>query len=326
MAFSMDDAMREVSATGLDHKLLPSLTIGIAGLGLMGGSLALGLAGKCARRIGWDVNPQAQQTALARGAIDESAGSLRELVDRAEAIVLAAPVRAILEMLRDLENMAPPAGAMRILTDVGSTKQDIVLRMQHLGEGWDPIGAHPFCGREVSGIAHADGALFQRAVFFLCPLPATSARARGFAQEMVAALGAASLEMDVEMHDRLVAATSHLPYLAAVALALTASHIPSAARAVGSGFRDTARLAGSSLEMMTDILATNRRPVLDALDAYMDQLKEIRDRLQAGDEIRLRALLEEGRHAREKILTDSPHLRSRTPPPASKGKGEKDES
>jgi prephenate dehydrogenase len=282
---------------------LSELTIGVAGLGLMGGSLSLGLAGACAHRIGMEINPQAEAAALSRRVVDEIVTTLPELVDRADMIVLAAPVRGILTMLRELALTSLPAGKTRILIDLGSTKQEIVGAMAELGTGWDPIGAHPICGREVSGVANADGRLFQHAVFVNCPLARSSPRALEITQALTRALGADPLTMDAIQHDQLVAVTSHLPYLAALALSLTAGRMPSAALTAGSGFRDTSRLAGSSLEMMMDILTTNQTPVLDSLDAYMEQLVQLRSLLQASDESRLRALLEQGRQDRERLLT-----------------------
>jgi prephenate dehydrogenase len=292
------------STLGDDQLSLSGLTIGIAGLGLMGGSLGLGLASSCARRIGMDQDPRVGDAALSRNAVDEMVIGLPELAKRSDILVLAAPVRGILAMLRDLSTLAVPAGSSRVVLDIGSTKQEVVDAMADLGPGWDPIGAHPICGREVSGVESADGTMFQSAAFMLCPLPRTTPRALEVARSLALAVGATPRVMDAVEHDTLIAMTSHLPYLAALALALTAGKTSSAAFLAGSGFRDTSRLAGSNIKMMMDILVTNRQPVLQTLDEYMARLGELRARLAADDERLLQELLEQGRRIRARMLLD----------------------
>jgi prephenate dehydrogenase len=280
---------------------LESLTVGIVGLGLMGGSLALGLGGKC-RRVGLDSDPEADKTAKEKGVVDELALHLPDLVARADLIVLAAPVRTILALLKELVDIRVPDGKVRVIIDIGSTKTDVVAAMDRLGPGFDPIGAHPICGREVQGIQYADASLYRDAPFVLTPLPRTTQRARSLARQLAGLLGARVLEMDAAEHDRLVASTSHLPHLAAVALAQTARRLPSAAALVGPGFRDTSRLAGSNTEMLSDILLTNREHVLQALEEYIARLQALAQRVREGDEARLKVLLAEGRRARQELL------------------------
>jgi prephenate dehydrogenase len=145
----------------IESNELHCLTVGIVGLGLMGGSIALGLAGKCRRRIGLDSDPGADAAALERKAVDELALHLPDLVQKCDLIILAAPVRTILAVLKELAEIRPPQGEVRVVIDIGSTKSDIVKAMETLGEGYDPIGGHPICGREVQGIRHADAALYR---------------------------------------------------------------------------------------------------------------------------------------------------------------------
>lgn len=282
-----------------------NLTVGIVGLGLMGGSLALGLAGKCRRRIGLDSDPEADKMALEKNAVNELALHLPDLVERTDLIVLAAPVRTILAILKELAEIQPPIGKVRIVIDIGSTKSDIVAAMDRLGPGYDPIGGHPICGREVQGIGFADPFLYRDAPFVLTPLPRTTPLALSMGRSLVGALGAHVIELSAAEHDTLVASTSHLPHLVAVALAQTARRLPSAAALVGPGFRDTTRLAASNLEMMTDILLTNRKHVLQALEEYIARLEALAERVREGDEARLKVLLAEGRRARQELLEPS---------------------
>jgi prephenate dehydrogenase len=285
---------------------LKGLTVGIVGLGLMGGSLALGLAGKCRRRIGLDSDPEADHAALEKRAVDELALQLPDLVAKSDVIILATPVRTILAVVKELTEIVPPAGEPRIVIDLGSTKTEIVEAMAVLGAGYDPLGGHPICGREVQGIAHADPALYRGAPFALTPVAQTSARALAIGRQLAEALAARPLELTAAEHDTLIASTSHLPHLVAVALAQTACRLPSAAALVGPGFRDTTRLAASNLEMMTDILLTNREHVLEALDEYIRRLQALGQRVSEGDESRLKVLLAEGRRARQELLEPSP--------------------
>jgi prephenate dehydrogenase len=284
---------------------LANLTVGIVGLGLMGGSLALGLAGKCRRRIGLDSDPGADKSALEKNAVDELALHLPDLVQKSDLIILAAPVRTILAVLKELSEIQPPQGTVRTVIDIGSTKSDIVNAMEGLGAGYDPLGGHPICGREVQGIRHADASLYRNAPFVLTSTSRTSPRAISIGRQLAGVLGAHALELTAAEHDTLVASTSHLPHLAAVALAQTARRLPSAAALVGPGFRDTSRLAASNLEMMTDILLTNREHVLQALEEYIHRLEALAQRVREGDESRLKVLLAEGRRARQELLEPS---------------------
>jgi prephenate dehydrogenase len=284
---------------------LGNLTVGVVGLGLMGGSLALALAGKCRRRIGLDSDPGVDSDALERGAVDELALHLPDLVQKCDLILLAAPVRTILALLKDLSEIRPPRGAVRVVIDIGSTKSEIVKAMQGLGAGYDPLGGHPICGREVQGIRHADASLYRGAPFVFTPIPTGTPRALALGRELALVLGAHPLELTAAEHDTLVASTSHLPHLVAVALAQTARRLPSASALVGPGFRDTTRLAASNLEMMTDILLTNRDHVLQALEEYIHRLEALAERIREGDGERLKVLLAEGRRARQELLEPS---------------------
>jgi prephenate dehydrogenase len=284
---------------------METASVGVVGLGLMGGSLALGLAGKVRRRIGLDSDPQAGALALEMKVVDEVTDHLPDLVSKSDLIVLAAPVRTILATLRDLSKNRIPDNKVRIVIDIGSTKADILREMDALGDWYDPIGGHPICGREVHGVRFADPALYTGAAFVLTQSSHTSPRALDAGRQLAQRLGAHPLELSAADHDRLIAMTSHLPFLAALALVQTASQVPSAAAVAGSGFRDTSRLASSDLEMMTDILLTNRGHILQALEEYIRRLEAIAQNIRNDDEAQLRAMLEEGRRARHELIASA---------------------
>ena len=277
--------MNEAGFTGINS--LAQARVAVIGLGLMGGSLALALRGQCASLMGFDPDPQVLHLAVQRRVVDLASLELENILPDADLVVLAAPVLAILDLLKDLDRFHP---APAVVLDLGSTKAQIVAAMADLPDRFDPLGGHPMCGKEKASLINADPRLYHGAVFALVPLPRTSKRAKDLALELVAALGSQPLWLDPIEHDRWVAATSHLPYLLANALTLTA---PSAAVPLaGPGFISTSRLAGSYTPMMLDVLQTNRQNILDALREFRNNLDEFELCLEHGDFEKLRALLQ----------------------------------
>lgn len=275
----------------------------IVGLGLMGGSLAGALRGHCRQVVGVARRPETIQTALERGLIDRGVTHLPDGVGEAEVVILATPVRVI---LRQLAEIGPLLAAGCLLMDLGSTKAQIVAHMAGLPPHVQPLGGHPMCGKETSGIEVADPALYRGRTFILTPLPRTSAAALALGRELALAAGARPLALSPERQDALVATVSHLPYLLACALVATAdattSADPAAWEIVAGGFRDTSRVAGSDVTMMLDILTTNREPVLDAVRVCQEQLARLARLIESGDEPALRAALAAVRAERKRMF------------------------
>jgi len=269
---------------------LAQARVAVVGLGLMGGSLALALRGSCRALWGADSDPAALAYACQHGIIDEAVDF--DAAQRADVLVLAAPVRAILAQLARLAFGPAPAGPVLVL-DLGSTKTDIAAAMRALPPGFAPIGGHPMCGKEVSGVSHADAGLFAGKVFVLTPLEQTPDWALALARHLVLAVGARPLELTPERHDQLAAAASHLPYLAAIGLVRAADGLGDEQvwQMVASGFRDTSRLAASDVTMMTDILLTNRQAIAGALGRYQAELAALMALLDSGDAEALAAFL-----------------------------------
>jgi prephenate dehydrogenase len=287
----------------MGSRSLHDCQVTVVGLGLMGGSLAGALRGRCRAVVGVAQRAETVEAALARGLIDRGTISLADGVGQADVVVLAAPVRAILRQLAEI-GMLLPRGC--VLLDLGSTKAQIVAAMAHLPEHVQPLGGHPMCGKEVGGIETADPALYQGRTFILCPLPRTSAAALALAQALAEAVGAHPLLLEPEQQDFLVATLSHLPYLLACALVSTAdattSADPAAWEIVAGGFRDTSRVAGSDVTMMLDILLTNREEILKALRAYQGQLDTLTRLLASGGEEELRRALTGIRETRKEMF------------------------
>jgi prephenate dehydrogenase len=266
--------------------------VAVVGLGLMGGSLAGALRGRCRTVVGVARRTETIEAALTRGLVDQGTADLASGVGQADVVVLATPVRVILRLLDEIGPLLPDGC---LLVDLGSTKAQIVARMAALPAHVQPLGGHPMCGREVSGIAAADPTLYRGHIFVLAPLPRTSQAALALGRALVEAVGARPLVLDPDRHDRLVATASHLPYLLACALVgaaeTAASTDPAVWEVAASGFRDTSRLAASDVTMMLDILLTNREAVVEALGTCDAQLQHLARLVASGNEQGLRTVL-----------------------------------
>jgi len=290
------------------EKALPDCTVVIAGLGLMGGSLGLALRGHVRRVVGVARRAETVQQALAIGAVDAGYATLAEGAAEADIVVLATPVSVILAQIEELQRLAGQ-GLLRdgvIVTDMGSSKAQICDALDRLPANVQPIGAHPMCGKETSGLEVAEADLYQGAPFVLCPLPRTAPQTVTLVKSLAEVVGASPLELDPVRHDRLAAAISHAPYLASLATFAAANDVaqadPMAWRLAAGGFRSTTRLAGSDDQMMADILLSNREAVLEQLDHLQRHLACLASLLTTQDAARLRELAASARAARSQFL------------------------
>ena len=275
--------------------------LAVVGLGLMGGSMALAMRGHADRITGVDVSESARRYALEQGMVDAATDELHKGVNQADAVILAAPVRAIVEMLS--MRIGSYLRSNTLVIDIGSTKQDIVDAMAKLPIGVNAVGGHPMTGKEDNGIQGADPLLYQNRPFVLCPSRRTTPAARLRALALVETLGALPIEMEAERHDQIVAGISHLPYLLSATLVATvanqARHDPAYWELAAGGFRDTSRLAASDVTMMGDILSTNTQAVATLLAQFRMQLAMVETMLIAGDDRRLHESLKPIRKARK---------------------------
>ena len=273
-------------------KRLIEARVAIVGLGLMGGSLAGALQGKCRTVIGIAPREETIETAAGRGLIDRGTTDLTGGIDGADVVVLATPVHVIMQQLSEIGSLLSEGS---LLMDLGSTKKDIVEKMARLPHHVQPLGGHPMCGKERSGIEEADPGLYQGCTFILSPLPRTSKAALELGQALVEAIGAHPLVLKPGRQDYLVGTISHLPYLLACALVASAdattSTDPAVWEIVAGGFRDTTRVASSDVTMMLDILLTNRDEILKALHVYLAKLRDLTRLVEAGDEEEMHVVL-----------------------------------
>jgi cyclohexadieny/prephenate dehydrogenase len=269
----------------------------VVGVGLIGGSVALAARrrGVAARVVGVDCRPEALGRALDRGLLDEATGDLAAGVAGAEVVVFSTPVDHI---AASVLAAAPHCRPGALLTDAGSTKAAILRELDgRLPPGVNFVGAHPLAGSEKQGPEHARANLFEGSLVVLTPLsPDDNARFR--ARVFWEALGARAEIVGAEEHDRALALTSHLPHLAAAALAAVVP--PELIRLTATGFRDTTRLASGDPALWAAIFLSNRAAVLAALEQLDGQLERFRQALTAADRERLEGLLREGKQVRDR--------------------------
>ena len=261
-----------------DPDFLSSSRIAIAGLGIMGGSLALALRDSCRSLLAYDPDPETLSLALQNNIVDQASPIPAEILPQADVIILAAPLKAILDLIQELPSLHPGSP---IVFDIGSSKVEVVHAMGGLPARFDPFGGHPMCGKETAGLENADPSIFQGSIFALTALQRTSRKAQMFANQLALALGSQALWLDPQTHDRWTAATSHLPYL--VAAALSSATPVESAPLVGPGFRSTTRVAATPASTMLDVLVTNREYILESLKEFRQALDTLEGYLSKGD-------------------------------------------
>ncbi|MEO7742338.1 MAG: prephenate dehydrogenase/arogenate dehydrogenase family protein [Usitatibacter sp.] len=274
----------------------------VVGVGLVGGSFAMGLrrAGAAASIVGVDRDPAALERAIELGVIDTAAGSASEAARGADLVVVAVPVRAIGPVLHDVALAMDRAA---VVTDVGSTKTDVVRTAREELRTRFPrfVAGHPIAGREASGVDAAAAELFKGARVVLTPERETAADAVGVVRGAWEAIGSRVSILSAEDHDRIFAAVSHLPHLLAFALVSEIAERANAAELFGfaaGGFRDFTRIAASSPEMWRDIALQNRVALLEELDRYGARLAVFRELIEKGDGPGIQRLMTEARSAR----------------------------
>lgn len=277
--------------------------LAIIGVGLIGGSLALALkrTGLVEEVVGAGRGQANLALALANGVIDARAESPEAAAAGADVVVLAVPVGSMPALMA---RIAPVMHDDMVLTDVGSTKQDVIAAARNLlgARVGQFVPAHPIAGAEASGVVAAHADLFRGKDVILTPLPENPEIAVARVQALWQGCGAHIETMSPLDHDRVFAAVSHLPHLAAFALMdelARRENCPLYLRHAGSGFRDFTRIAGSQPEMWRDIALANREAVVAELDAYIARLAHIRDLIATGDGEALMAVLSRASQARQ---------------------------
>lgn len=276
-------------------------TIAIIGLGLMGSSLGLALKSRGAdvQVRAYARRPETRQRALDVGAADAVFESPAEAATGADITVLCVP---ILSIARLAEEIAPALKAGAVVTDVGSTKTELVARMEKLfaGSGACFVASHPIAGSEKTGVDAGNPELYAGRLAVVCPAAHTPQAAKEKVSSLWKSVGSEVVEMSAEQHDATLASTSHLPHM--VAAALARSIRLDNADFCGTGFKDTTRVASGSADMWVDIIDTNRAALEAELDHFHGQLQGLISILRDGNSDDIRQWLEEAAAHRDQIL------------------------
>jgi prephenate dehydrogenase len=273
-------------------------TIAIVGVGLIGGSIAAALRRRHAavRIVGIGRNAARLEQAQQAGLIDVAATSPAAAGDAA-LVAICTPVDRIVEDARDIARCLRPGA---LITDAGSVKGRICSELQHdLPEGVTFVGSHPLAGSEKNGWEHSDAELFEGRVCVVTPASSTQPDALQRVEEFWRTLGMRIVRMSPEEHDRALAITSHVPHVAAAALA---AQLTDALRELAAtGFRDTTRIAAGDPELWAAILLANADSVTAGIDRVMEQMAAFRTAIESGDEPGLRRLLDVARERRNQL-------------------------
>jgi prephenate dehydrogenase len=267
--------------------------LAVVGVGLLGGSLALAARahGLAREIVGVGRDRGRLEAPLRAGAVDRVTTSVAEGVRDADVIVLAATVLANERLLGEVWGAMTPGA---LVTDVGSTKRGIVSAAERLAAGQPRafVGSHPMAGSEQSGFGVARADLFRGATVIITPTDASDPAAVKGVTALWETLGARVSALDPDTHDRVVAAISHLPHVAAWALVDAVGRFePGALAFAARGFRDTTRIAASDPAMWTDILLGNRDAIVASLAAFRRALDDLEGLVTAGDRAGIEALL-----------------------------------
>jgi len=269
--------------------------VGIAGVGLIGGSIALRAREAGLRVAGFDRDSRANVRAF----VDIAAASLEDLAMRSGTLVLALPLDATLEAIDVLRRMEPKAS---LILDVASVKRPVVERAR----GWRRfVATHPIAGSERTGAAHARADLFEGRTWTYVPAAAGDESQTGAARSFIEAMGGRPIEIGEEEHDRMLALSSHLPQVVASVLGAVLAEREIRPELAGPGLASTLRLAGSPWPLWETILRANGAVLAPAVRDVAERLAQVADELTAGELQRTASSFESANRAYEKLAREN---------------------
>jgi len=283
------------------------MTIGIIGLGLIGGSMAIDLKqrGFASQVLGVEANPVNAAAAERMGLVDEIV-PYETCIDRSDIVVVAVPVGTAVKMLCDILDRFQDAGATeKIVIDVCSTKEQVNRVTQYHPCRKQYVSTHPMAGTEYSGPWAAMPNLFDGRACIIANQEESSPRAVKVIEDLYNALNMRPIYMSASSHDVHTAYVSHISHVTSFALALTVldkekdeKHIFDLA---SGGFSSTVRLAKSNADMWVPILAQNHDNVLHVIDTYIEKMQAFRDAIATYDDSKIRSLIEEANRIKKII-------------------------
>ncbi len=287
----------------------PFRRVAIIGLGLMGGSLGLAIKRKKLSQIvvGYARRARMRRQALAAGVVDEAFARPELAVRDADFVIFCVPVGVIPGLVK---LCASSLSDRAVVTDVGSIKAEIVAQAEPVVENagaWF-VGSHPIAGSERQGLKAASPRIYDNAVVILTPTPRTARRALRRIKTFWNGLGARVTVVDPQVHDRMLARTSHLPHLAAALLASTVGRDQPhrLGRFCGPGFMDATRIAAGAPDLWQDIVAGNRKAVLQELQAFNAGLIQLMRWMKFNDLKAVKRFLGQSRTRRQKLVRGKP--------------------
>ena len=282
--------------------------LSIVGVGLIGGSLARALRkAKLVNRVtGCNRNEETLKKAIELDVIDDYSLDIKEAVSGADVVVIGTPLSTTEKLLPQIV-ASLKEGA--VITDVGSAKGSVVdVARVVMGELISQfVPGHPIAGTEQSGVEASFAELFINHRVILTPLEETNTQALKLITDMWQAVGADVIDLDVENHDAVLAATSHLPHMLAYALVDCLAGMQEREeifKYAAGGFADFTRIASSSPEMWHDICFSNRNALLNTLDKFTDHINQIKKAIENSDSEQLLKIFKRAKQARDKF-TDS---------------------
>lgn len=277
--------------------------LAIIGVGLIGGSLSLALkkAGQVGEVVGYSRTESVRQEALDLGVIDRTANSIADAVKDADMIFLAVPMGAMASVLTEL---APHLKDNTIITDGGSAKAQVVAAARAaLGDHFKQfVAGHPIAGTEKSGPSAAFATLYNDHRVVLTPVAETNLESLEKVRAMWQLTGAEVVDMEAEHHDKVLAATSHLPHLLAfnlVGMLAKSTDCDEVLRFAAGGFRDFSRIASSDPVMWRDICLSNSAAILDLLNDYRQGLDSLEQAIMNSDGDYLVEVFKRAKQARD---------------------------
>ena len=280
-------------------------TIYIAGLGLIGASMALGIKRDHPdyKILGYNRSQTSRKIALERGMVDCVTDDFASFAPLADVIILCLPIKQTVAFIKDLANMDLKEGV--IISDAGSTKAEIVaVADEYLaGKSFRFIGAHPMAGSHKTGAVSADVNLFENAYYIFTPSSLTTLDTLEEMKDLLSGLHARFIEIDAKEHDHVTSQISHFPHILASSLmeqtAIYAEKHEMARYFAAGGFRDMTRIAESEPGMWTSILLSNRETILDRIENFKERLDVIGQAISQGDEDHIWNFFNQAREQRQ---------------------------
>ena len=283
------------------EKPLRDLTFAIVGLGLIGGSYAKALRNLKVRKIlGMDISHGIARACLNANMIDEVIEADGKNLKEADIIICSVYPEAVVGFVRqNVQNFAEGV----LMTDATGVKGTMPRQIQELlPEGCEFVSGHPMAGRQGSGLGMSDAAIFNASNYIIVPTEKNSPEAVRWLEEFAKALGCArSVKVSMEDHDKIIAYTSDLPHITAVALVNSASYNENTQYFIAGGFRDATRVADINPDLWSDLFLSNRDNVIAEIENYQSQLERWKKAIMQNDREKLKAIMREAGPRRRQL-------------------------